>query len=265
MKEKTILELVGTTTILGKQIDIYGSYENPLFLAKEVAEWIDYAKNPNGSRQVSKMLKTIEDEEKLVVRLLLPDESQARYHSFLTEDGLYEVLMQSRKPIAKDLKHGIKKYLKSIRLTGAAIEQGREQDMVEYYFKQFSDDTKFSMVKELEQKNKELSQKLDQLKEVEENYKILMDVKGTFSVNEVAHFIGIGEYKLFGMLRSLNVLFKNLNNDNVPYEKPLHKGKFKAVPAIAPDGSSHLVTRIYPKGMDYICKLLKKHGYVEVA
>ncbi|WP_187127188.1 BRO-N domain-containing protein [Clostridium tetani] len=31
---------------------------------------------------------------------------------FLTEDGLYEVLMQSRKPIAKPLKKKIKQYLK---------------------------------------------------------------------------------------------------------------------------------------------------------
>ena len=34
---------------------------------------------------------------------------------FLTEQGLYEVLMQSRKPIAKDFKRGVKKLLKGIR------------------------------------------------------------------------------------------------------------------------------------------------------
>lgn len=38
---------------------------------------------------------------------------------FLTEDGLYEVLMQSRKPIAKQFKRGVKEILKSLRRTGS--------------------------------------------------------------------------------------------------------------------------------------------------
>lgn len=103
------------------------------------------------------------------------------------------------------------------------------------------------------------------LEVTEQDWKLLMDSKGTFSVNEVAHFIGIGEYKLFSYLRNVGILFKNENNDNVPYEKPVHKGKFTAIPAIAPDGSAHLQTRIYPDGISYITKLLRKYGYLEVA
>ena len=38
---------------------------------------------------------------------------------FLTEDGVYEVLMQSRKPIAKHFKKEVKAVLKSIRKHGA--------------------------------------------------------------------------------------------------------------------------------------------------
>ena len=67
---------------------------------------------------------------------------------------------------------------------------------------------------------------------------MLPSYKGSVSVNEIAHFIGIGEYKLFSYLRNVGILFKNENNDNVPYEKPVHKGKFTAIPAIAPDGSA---------------------------
>lgn len=40
---------------------------------------------------------------------------------FLTEDGLYEVLMQSTKPIAKQCKKGVKEILKSVRKHGAYI------------------------------------------------------------------------------------------------------------------------------------------------
>lgn len=92
-----------------------------------------------------------------------------------------------------------------------------------------------------------------------------MDTKGTFSVNEIAHFIGIGEYKLFSYMRNIGLLFKNENGDNVPYENPTNKGKFTAIPAIAPDGTAHLQTRICPGGISYITKLLRKYGYLEVA
>ena len=49
--QPTELQLVGTTEILGKEIKFYGTWEYPYFLGQDVAGWIDYAKNPNGSYQ----------------------------------------------------------------------------------------------------------------------------------------------------------------------------------------------------------------------
>ena len=92
-----------------------------------------------------------------------------------------------------------------------------------------------------------------------------MNTKGTFSVNDIGHLIGIGEYTLFSYLRNIGLLFKNANGDNIPYENKTNKGKFMTIPAIAPDGSAHLQTRIYPDGISYITKLLRKYGYLEVA
>ena len=47
---------------------------------------------------------------------------------FLTEDGLYEVLMQSRKPIAKQFKKKVKEILKQIRKTGGYIPVAEDED-----------------------------------------------------------------------------------------------------------------------------------------
>ena len=91
-----------------------------------------------------------------------------------------------------------------------------------------------------------------------------MDVKGTFSVNDIAHCMEIGEYTLFSYMRNIGLLFKNQNGDNIPYENKANKGKFTVVPAIASNGSVHLQTRIYPNGIPYITKLLRKYGYLEV-
>ena len=45
------------------------------------------------------MLKNVDEDEKLVLKFLVAGQMRDTY--FLTEDGLYEVLMQSTKPIAK--------------------------------------------------------------------------------------------------------------------------------------------------------------------
>jgi anti-repressor protein len=41
----TQLQLIDEREVLGKQFKIYGTPEEPLFLAKDVAEWIEHS-NP---------------------------------------------------------------------------------------------------------------------------------------------------------------------------------------------------------------------------
>ena len=63
----------------------------------------------SGKYKVSQMVDTVDEDEKLVSTIKTPgqvkDYMTTRYNNtsatFLTEDGLCEVLMQSRKPIAK--------------------------------------------------------------------------------------------------------------------------------------------------------------------
>lgn len=90
---------------MSRNFKVYGTPENPLFLAKDVAEWIDYSKTSQGYYNTSKMLMTIDEDEKLTIT----NSNSGGSKIFLTEDGLYEVLMQSRKPIAKAFKKEVKK------------------------------------------------------------------------------------------------------------------------------------------------------------
>lgn len=249
-----VLTVIQETEILGKKIRMYGSIENPLFLASDVASWIDYASNPNGSKQTSKMVKTVDENEKLVVKLLPPDDHQTRERIVLTEDGLYEVCMQSRKSIAKQMKKEIKKYLKSIRLTGAAIPAGDEQKMVSYYFSSLSPETQGVIVNELIEKNKELQQFYDDL----------MNTEGLMSVNTCAKELNIGEYTLFAYLRGKKVFFYDKDMVNVPYERFRKEGKFAVKETPCHDGKIRSVTYVTKKGLEYIRKLLRKDGYYDV-
>lgn len=103
------IQVLDKRNILEHEIITYGDIENPLFLAKSVAEWIGY--DPSS---VNKMLMNVDEDEKL--NGIIFRAGQNREMTFLTEDGLYEVLMLSKKPIAKEFKKRVKKLLKEIRL-----------------------------------------------------------------------------------------------------------------------------------------------------
>lgn len=122
MKE---LKVFKQQEVLSKEFKIYGDIENPLFLAKDVAEWIDYSES-----NVSKMLKKVDEEEKTVRTISTSGNYKTRVY-FLTEDGLYEVLMQSRKPIAKQFKKEVKKILKQIRKDGYYLTKNADVEKLE--------------------------------------------------------------------------------------------------------------------------------------
>lgn len=107
---KTV-QVVKQEQVLGKEFKVYGDFENPLFLAKDVAEWIEYDVS-----SVNKMLASVDEDEK--VRKIVPTLGGDQEMWLLTENGLYEVLMLSRKPIAKEFKKEVKRILHEIRTTG---------------------------------------------------------------------------------------------------------------------------------------------------
>ncbi len=72
------LTIINEQEVLGKQFKIYGDFENPLFLAKDVAKWIDYGKN------TGEMLKTVDEDEKLTTTISYSGQNRNMW--FLTED-----------------------------------------------------------------------------------------------------------------------------------------------------------------------------------
>ncbi len=124
-KNATALTLLEEQQFLDKTIRVFGTVQDPLFLARDVAEWLDYSKNKDGSYKVDMLLKSVDTDEK--INIMTPPNNVGGLlktnttYSFLTENGLYEVLMLSRKPQAKPFKKKVKEILKSIRKNGAYI------------------------------------------------------------------------------------------------------------------------------------------------
>jgi len=109
------LQVLENRIILNKEFAIYGDTENPLFLAKDIADMIGHS---NTSKMVND--SDLNDDEKVLTTSYTLGGTQKQL--FLTENGLYEVLMQSRKPIAKEFKKEVKLILKSVRHNGAYIK-----------------------------------------------------------------------------------------------------------------------------------------------
>lgn len=124
------LQVLDERQVFDKAFTVYGTYEKPLFLAKDVAEWIDYAWKDakHDHRDVSKMIASVDEDEKILIKgnslpLCLANGRGARQYWFLTEDGFYEVCMTSRKPIAKKWRKCVKQILHEIRVNGMYVNE----------------------------------------------------------------------------------------------------------------------------------------------
>ena len=235
--------------VLGKDFKIYGTKENPYFLAKDVKEWIEHS-------DVSMMLKKIDEEEKLVQTLFVSGQNREMW--FLTEDGLYEVLMQSRKPIAKQFKKEVKKILKQIRKTGGTVRN--EEEFIKNYFPSFSDEVKQAMVLDLKQQNEKIQ------KELEEKNRFLNQISASSNsilVRDVAHLatkhnLKIGEKRLWNKLREWGLIQKGSTK---PMQKSLEQGLFEKSEFVIQRGygvETKFTTRVTGKGQIYIIERLLK-------
>ena len=55
------IKVINEREVLGKHFRVYGDIENPLFLAKDVAEWIEHS-------NITKMLSSVDEDEKVKIR-----------------------------------------------------------------------------------------------------------------------------------------------------------------------------------------------------
>jgi prophage antirepressor-like protein len=95
----------------GLNIQVYGTYEEPLFKAKDIGDLL-------GIKNIRDTLTSLDEQCKIKVNVGNTDVGNNSDTWFLTEDGLYEVLFISRKPIAKQFKVWIRNIIKEIRLKG---------------------------------------------------------------------------------------------------------------------------------------------------
>ena len=176
--------------------------------------------------------------------------------SLISKSDIYRLIVKSKLESADQFESWIfDEILPRIESTGAYIEEGREEEMVQKYFPSFSKEVQTEMVNDLIKQNKELK----------EFYDDLMNTEGLMSINTMAKELGIGEYKLFAFLRNKKIFFYDKDMVNVPYERFRKEGKFAVKETPCHDGNIRSVTYATKKGLDYVRKLLRKNGYYPAA
>ena len=214
------LKIIDSREVLGKEFKMYGDFDNPLFLAKDVAEWIDYDLS-----SVNKMLKTVDEEEKLNGTILLSGQNREMW--FLTEDGLYEVLMQSRKPIAKQFKKEVKVILKSVRKHGAYMTDETLEKAIT------SPDFLIRLATELkneQEQRRELETKIKTDKPFTLLGTAVAGSQGSILIRELSKLlnqngIDTGEKRLYSWLRDNGFIIKKKGNDyNLPTQRSMNLG-----------------------------------------
>lgn len=214
------LQVLDKRTILSGEFTIYGTPDDPLFVAKDVAEWIGHS-NP------TEMVRTVDPEEKLNSTIL--SGGQRREVTLLTEDGLYEVLMQSRKPIAKQFKKQVKQILKDIRRRGIYATDNTIDKII--------DNPEFGIrllteLKAEREQRKALEQQVEQDKPRVLFSKAVEASDTSILVGDLAKIlkqngINVGQNRLFQWMRDNGYLIKSGSSRNMPTQYSMDRGWFE--------------------------------------
>ena len=113
------VEVAGELSFDGKKLDVYSSTAVPLFRVIDIAGMLGYSEGNAWS-----LVELCEADEKLNLTVVVS--GQGRKTSFVTEAGLYNILAQSRMPLAR-------KWRKIITQELIDLRESRDKDVVEQF------------------------------------------------------------------------------------------------------------------------------------
>lgn len=250
--------------VLGRDFKMYGELDNPLFLAKDVAEWIEHS----NSRM---MLQGIDESEKVKIEHPVNNPyggPQIEEQWFLSEDGLYEVLFQSRKPIAKEFKKQVKQILKEIRKRGLYVTDEALENLLS------SPDFGIRLLTEIKSEREKISileQKIEEDKAKVSFANALEASKDTIYIGDLAKLLqkngaDIGQTRLYEWLRYNGYLMSSFSR-NTPTQRYLEMGLLDIKERVFtfPNGDVRIAktSMVTTKGQAYFINLFAKSGAIK--
>lgn len=227
----------------------------PWFVAVDVALILGYRSSPDATRLLD------EDEKGTQI---VPTPGGAQELTIISESGLYNLILRSRKDEAKPFRKWVTaEVLPAIRQTGSySMTLALPQSLPEA----------LRLAADLAEQKEQLAAQNALLAPKAEVYDALMSADGTYAVGDAAKILGTGEVRLFKLLRDRGVLMdgnrSGAEHHNLPYQQYLERGYFQVITRPRPGGDAGRVTqttRITAKGLAWLQKGMTQQGLLPLA
>lgn len=248
-----------------------GTPENPLFCLADICRVLDLQPSRVKDRLEYGVISSNPISDSL---------GREQLANFVNEDGLYDVILDSRKPEAKKFRKWVtSEVLPSIRKSGGYIASSPNDTDVDILARAVlvakeTIDRKNKQISELTEvvfeKDQQLCDKDQQIKEKQQeiiektpgyNFSKAVETSGnSILIGELARILAqngvkIGQKRLFEFLRSNGYLFKSGTQYNQPTQRAVEMGLFEIKKTVitASDGSQIIknTTKVTPKGQIY--------------
>lgn len=225
------------------EIRTAGTSDEPLFCLTDVCKAI-------GIKDVPRCASRLDDDMRQT-HPIIDSLGRTQQATFVTESGLYDVIIRSDSEMAKPFRKWIiSEVLPSIRKTGGYSIMGK----VPHTFAEA-----LRLAAEQQEKIEAQQKTIEVQKPKAEFYDDVVESKDAMSMDRVAKTLnmGIGRNKLFGLLRSKKILMGN----NTPYQRYVNSGWFRCIETkfTKPNGDIciNIKTVVLQKGVDAIRRLIK--------
>lgn len=216
------------------------------FVAADVAAALGYS-------DTQAMTRRLDDDEKGMRSLHTLGGDQDM--TVITESGLYNAVLGSKLPTAKDFKRWVTaEVLPSIRKHGAYMTPETIENILA------NPDTIIQLATRLKEHQAEIAAQNQYIKALEpkaEFYDAVAGSKDAISIGDMSKVLaikGIGRNNLFAILRDKRIL----DERNVPYQAYVDRGYFRVIEQkfTKPNGETkiNLKTLVYQRGLDFVRK-----------
>ncbi len=229
----------------------------PWFVLRDICKVLEIG----NSRMAASRLDSDE-----LMSVKLTSGGQQREMTAVNESGLYTVIIRSNKPQAVTFRKWItSEVLPTIRKTGGYVVNA---DIFVDNYLSFADEPIKNLFKLQFQYIGQLQKRIEHDKPLVEFAEQVANTENLIDMNEMAKLareenIPIGRNRLFGWLRSKNILMGN----NLPYQRFMDRGYFAVKESVFETGSmskTYQQTCVTGKGQRFVIRLLKKYYGKEV-
>lgn len=256
------LQLVKQTEFGGSEVDVYQKGDEVFMTIDQLAQALEY----NDRKSIDKIVERneyLKIKEFSVTDKLTATDGKTYNTRLITEDGIYEITMLSRKPKARMFRQFIRKLLKDLRKGELTITPSYQINDPIARAKQWIEEEQRRQL--LEGEVLELTDKVEEYEPKARYVDEILSSTDTMTVTQIAKDYGMTAQQLNKVLNELGVQYK-AGGQWVLYAKHAGNGytKSKTHSYKKTDGSkgANVQTRWTQKGRLFLHDVLTANGYV---